>query len=88
MGNKVQLKVNMIIGGTHYPFGSVLEEDFIPLRNRRPEYLGEPVQPGPVPDIEGYDLLEAELNAADYEEEVAPALTKAERRAVRRSAES
>jgi hypothetical protein len=84
---KVQLKVNMIIGGTHYPFGSVLEEDFIPERNRKPEYLGEPVKPQPIPDIEGYDLLETELNAVDYEQEVTPALTKAERRAVRRGAE-
>jgi hypothetical protein len=83
--SKVQLKVNMIIGGTHYPFGSVLDEDFIPERLRKEEYLGEPVAPEPVPDVEGYDL-ETELDVADYEKGVEPVRTKAEKRAFKRGA--
>jgi hypothetical protein len=38
-----QLKVNMIFGGTYYSFGTVLEEDEIPLNLRKTKYLQEPL---------------------------------------------
>jgi hypothetical protein len=82
---KAQLKVNMIIDGKNYPFGTVLDEEFIPERLRTPEYLGEPAAPEPVPDVEGYDI-QSELDAVDYEQEMEPARTKAEKRAFKRGA--
>lgn len=39
---KKQLKVSMIFGGSYHTFGTVLEEDSIPLSLRKTKYLEEP----------------------------------------------
>lgn len=38
---QVRLKVNMIIDGLNYPYGTIMEEDDIPPSLRRPEYYAE-----------------------------------------------
>jgi hypothetical protein len=47
---EVTLKVNMIIGGRHYPFGTVLDEEEVPNHLRTPEYITDI---DGVPNIQG-----------------------------------
>jgi hypothetical protein len=54
---EVVLKVNMIIGGTHYPFGTKLEEDIIPDHLLIDEYVSY--------DGSGVFYIEAEAARAD-----------------------
>lgn len=49
MAKSWRLKVNMIIGGTCYPFGTVLEEKMIPPKYRTPAFTKDPEEPEPPP---------------------------------------
>lgn len=77
----------MIIEGSHYPFGTVLDDDVIPLNLRKSVYLTTPGDKT-VQRVDGVEEistemtdLEEELDVQDYEqEELRPVKTAAEKR--------
>jgi hypothetical protein len=58
----VQLRINMIFGGTFYPRGMVIEDQKIPPTLRRQKYIGEPGSVEPL-----YPEEESGLPASDDE---------------------
>ena len=64
-----KLKFNMIFGGSHYTFGTVLEESVIPLNLRKTKYL---LEPGPDPDDYVEEMFDEDEEVMIEEEEFKP----------------
>ena len=75
----------MIIEGSHFPFGTVLDEEEIPPNLRKPAYLTSP--DSQAENFNGMEEinteptdLDDELDTQDYEEEIKPVRTAVEKR--------
>jgi hypothetical protein len=69
---KVKLKVNMIFGGSHYSFGTVLDKDEVPLNLRKSKYLTAP------DTVEAVRLREEEVDLEPLFDEVSPVIEEPE----------